>query len=155
MNANARKAAPVLGLLILIAAAPAPATDWGVDLYGRSYHHNLPPGERDRLNEANIGFALWTEAGRDRHVFKLDAGTYLNSYYDSTYWIGGQYRYRWFKHLEPGLMMRHWETAHDTYPDKLLNKYLTVTIPVNDRFAVSAITKGDDGAIFYATLHFH
>jgi hypothetical protein len=133
------------------AFADQPTQTVGVDLYGRSYHHDLPAGQRDKLNEANIGYALWLEARTGRHVWKAEAGTFLNSYYDQAYWVGGQYRYKLFRYFEPGLMVRHWETENGTYPKKAFNKYATVTVPLTERVSVSAIVR-PSGYIAYLSF---
>lgn len=135
-----RKSILALALLPMCANA-ADGTAFGIDLYGRSYHHDLAPGERDKLNEANVGWGVHVAHTVGKHRFVAETGTLLNSYYDSAYWIGGQYTYRVFRHLEPGIMVRHWETTHDTYPDKLLSKYLMVSVPVTDQFRISAIVR--------------
>jgi hypothetical protein len=139
----------------LLAAPLAQAGDvsYGVSLYGRSYHHDLPQGERSKLNESNIGFALYRVVTVEKNRFMLEAGTFQNSYYDQAYWIGGQYSYRLFKYLEPGLMLRHWETAHGTYPQKPMNKYLMVSVPFTDKVRVSAIVRAS-GYVAFLSLDF-
>jgi hypothetical protein len=138
-------------LLAPVISFADPIQSIGVDLYGRSYHHDLPAGQRDQLNEANIGWAIWLEASTGRHAWKADAGTFLNSYYDQAYWIGGQYRYKLFRYFEPGLMVRHWETENGTYPEKSINKYLTITVPFNNRVSLSAIVR-ESGYIAYLSI---
>ena len=114
---------------------------YGIDLYGRSYHHDLPAGELDKLNEANIGFALTSRIETGKHVWTLEAGTFLNSYYDTAFWIGGQYRYKFLKYFEPMLYVRHWETAHDTYPEKAISKYLGFAVPITERVRTTFIVR--------------
>lgn len=140
----------VLTILFFVLCLPANSADldhgFGVDLYGRSYHHDLPAGERDKLNEANIGFALRSTVYKEKHSFSIDAGAFMNSYYDPAYWVGAEYRYRLFKHFEPGLMLRHWES--ETYPDKAINKYLTVTIPWTEDVRTTFIVRSSGYIVF-------
>jgi hypothetical protein len=140
-------------LLIFSTYAHAEDVTYGIGLYGRSYHHDLEPGERDKMNESNIGFAVHRAVTFDRHRWTLEAGTFLNSYYDQAYWVGGQYSYRLFKYLEPGVMVRHWETAHDTYPEKPFNRYMMISIPLTDKARVSAIVRSS-GYVAFVQLDF-
>lgn len=146
---------PLIIALMIASSANAAADDWtqtyGVDLYGRSYHHDLAQGERDKLNESNIGFGLHSTIWNGKHSGTIETGTFLNTYYDQAYWVGAQYRYRLFKHFEPGMIVRHWETDHNTYPKKAISKYLTVSIPLTDTIRTQFIVR-PSGYIAYLTI---
>lgn len=154
-----KAAGKLFGFLLIAMLAGAGgevrADGWrmGVDVYGRSYHHDLAPGERDKLNESNIGWGIHAARTAGRHRFTVETGTFLNSYYDQAYWLGAHYSYRLFRHFEAGYMVRHWETDHGTYPEKAFSKYLTVAIPITDRVRGSFIVRGA-GIIAYGSVDF-
>lgn len=156
--APARTARRIALTGLIMASPPTLCADYtqgfGVDLYGRSYHHNLPAGERDKLNEANIGFAVNSRIESGLHVGLIEVGAWdANSFHDKTYWLGAQYRYRLHRYVEPGLMARHWETERGTYPDTAVSKYFTVSVPVTDRARVTTII-GESTLIWFVGLDF-
>jgi len=140
-------------ILFIPFAVFADDVTYGIDLYGRSYHQNLKQGARDKLNESNIGYGLHINKVTGKHRFTTNIGTFQNSYYDQAFWIGGQYTYRLLKHLEIGAIARHWETANDSYPEKAINVYKLIAIPINDKARV-AFYFGSFGYVGFVSIGF-
>jgi len=111
--------------------------NYGVSLYGLSYHTH----DRSKMNETNPGVAVYATKSFEAHRFAVDVGTFENSFKDQAYWLGAQYTFRIFSHLELGAMLRHWETDHNTYENKLFYCYGIAAVPVNEKIRISAILR--------------
>ena len=59
--------------------------NYGASLYGLSYHTQ----DREKMNETNLGVALYATKSFDKHRFVAEIGTFENSFYDQAYWLGG------------------------------------------------------------------
>jgi hypothetical protein len=123
--------------------------NYGAALYGISYHTK----DRQSMNETNLGVALYATKEIDKHRFVGEIGTFENSFYDQAYWLGAQYTYRIFSHLELGAMLRHWETDHNTYEKRLLYCYGLASIKLNEELRLSAILR-PSGYIAFISFDF-
>ena len=100
----------ILILFALIIVSNAEASEFGINLYGFSYHPDKADSNGNHFHGWNPGLgAQYTFFQRDRHRLLLDGGIYRNSSAHHSEYVSAGYRFRpiWGFELGPVLALYH------------------------------------------------
>src|SRR5262245_8350850 len=93
-------------LFFILIASACEASEFGVNIYGFSYHPDETDSNGNHFHSFNPGIgAQYTFFQRDRHRFLIDGGVYRNSSAHHSEYIATAYRFRVIGGFEIGPLL--------------------------------------------------
>jgi len=107
-----------------------------IGIYGLSFHRDDNSGKG--YEEENWGLSYHSNLDCGPFIIcSTQVGLYRNSYDDAAVWLGMEFDYPVIQNIFVGLDMRHWRTANNSYPDRLLNLYPKVKFKITDALDIA------------------